>query len=119
MRAPVSYTHLFNPLIHEEICPVLRDFLAHVEGVPLASNHPGPVSYPVTVEPLHVALIPRLPLLHLRVELLRHGGVTKLDVYKRQVKFLFPLFELFVFPELVTDGNNGGKLPFPLRMPST
>ena len=81
----------FNPLIHEKICPVLRDFLSHVEGVPLAAHHPGPVSYPVTVEPLHVALIPRLPLLHLRVELLRHGGVTKFFQFFDNVHAVTPI----------------------------
>ena len=69
------YLHFF---VHEQIRPILAQFLSHSKGIPLAVDHAFTVTDAVIVEALYISLIPAFPLRNLAVKRFGDRGIAKL-----------------------------------------
>ena len=64
-------------LVHQQVRPVLGDFLAHIQRVPFALQRAMSVSDPVPMEAFHVSGVPAFPFVYLAVEIRIYRSVAQ------------------------------------------
>ena len=58
-----------HTLIHQQVCPILADFLSHVDGISVAFQFFDAVPHRIAVEVFHISVIPGFPYVDQVVEL--------------------------------------------------
>ena len=86
---PLALNGNLHLLVHQKVCPIFRDLLAHVKREALAFNHARSVSNLVPVEALHISNIPAFPFLHFSIKVFADGGKAQ-------------LFQLIIYVQAVT-----------------